>query len=70
MAWPPLHMTLDQGTKIQGSVMFKKGSLITSDGQDVMKIIKGEVINTPQDRLLITEDEKLIVTEDNNDVLV
>ena len=49
--------------------MFKKGSLVTSDGRDVMKIIKGEVINTPQDRLLITEDEK-IVTEDNNDVLV
>lgn len=50
--------------------MFKKGSLITSDGQDVMKIMKGEVVNTPQDRLLITEDEKSIVIEDNNDVLV
>lgn len=50
--------------------MFKKGSLITSDGQDVMKIMKGEVVNTPQDRLLITEDEKSIVTENNKDVLV
>lgn len=50
--------------------MFKKGSLITFDGKDVMKIIKGEVTNTSQERLLITEDKKSIVTEDNNDILV
>lgn len=50
--------------------MFKKGSLITSDGRDVMKIIKGEVTDVPQGRLLVTEDNKALITEDSNDILV
>ena len=50
--------------------MFKKGSLITSDGRDVMKIMKNEVTNVPQGKLLITEDNKTIITEDSNDILV
>lgn len=70
MAWPPSYITLNQSTQIKGSVMFKKGSLITSDGIDVMKIIRNEVTQNQQNKFLLTDNNKVLTTEDNNNILV
>lgn len=74
----PSYLTMDQDTRIQGSIMFKTGFIITKDGDNIIDCLNKKCHhshnkNKNQDEninVLITENEMLLTTEDDKAILI